>query len=237
MHIPVYRLALFGKFSVLEYRPVVAVESGGDAVFGQDLPRHFVIALKRFLFVEIKPHDHARGVVDRAVQRGLRMLRPEPVVDRRVDLEQLSEALFPRPRRMLRSFPFRSVLFRRREAGRRKDSVKRPVSDRYPLVLVQLLEEMREVEPGAFPGIELDYPFLGLAVGLPFPAFASVPVLEGGGPSLPVGFLEAVDVLPAYAQLCRRVPGCDFALCCFFDDRFDVFAVQFLHTVDLPIEY
>ena len=35
-------------------------------------------------------------------------------------------------------------------------------------------------------------------------------------PSLPVGFLETVDLLPAYVQFCRRVPGCDFGLCRFF---------------------
>lgn len=56
-------------------------------------------------------------------------------------------------------------------------------------------------------------------------ALASMPALQPPflRPSLPVGFLETVDLLPAYVQFCRRVPGCDFAPCRFFDDRFDVF--------------
>ena len=56
-------------------------------------------------------------------------------------------------------------------------------------------------------------------------ALASMPAFQPPflRPSLPVGFLETVDLLPAYVQFCRRVPGCDFALCRFFDDRFDVF--------------
>ena len=56
-------------------------------------------------------------------------------------------------------------------------------------------------------------------------ALASMPAFQPPFlcPSLPVGFLETVDLLPAYVQFCRRVPGCGFGLCRFFDDRFDVF--------------
>lgn len=55
-------------------------------------------------------------------------------------------------------------------------------------------------------------------------------------PSLPVGFLETVDLLPAYVQFCRRVPGCDFALCRFLTTDSMYFAVQSLHADGLPLE-
>lgn len=69
-------------------------------------------------------------------------------------------------------------------------------------------------------------------------ALASMPSFQPPflRPSLPVGFLETVDLLPAYVQFCRRVPGCGFGLCRFLTTDSMYFAVQSLHADGLPLE-
>ena len=95
--VAVDRSVLLGELPELEYGAVVAVKGLRDPVFAQDLPHHFVVALKGFLLLEAEAHHGSGGVVDCPVEGGLRKRFAEPVMDRGVDLEELPEALPPGP--------------------------------------------------------------------------------------------------------------------------------------------
>ena len=115
------------------------------------------------------------------------------------------------------------------ESGGGEDPMEGPVSDRDPFLLVELLEEMLEVEPGILTPVQIQDPPLGFRVGLPFRGLALVPVAEGGCPLLGIGLLKHVHVLLAYPELRGGLPRRELPQNSLLYHRFDVRVVESVH--------
>ena len=160
-----------------------------------------------------------------------RQIGAETPVDARVDLEQLAEPLPPRPRGMLgpRLPPIPPPLGGA-DPRLGQDAVERGIANLDPLLLEELLPEVGEVEARVLPAAGRDNRLLGGLAGLPCRGSTLVPVAERLGPSLRVGPLQPVHVLPRCPEPRRRMPRRQPPGDSLPDGRCDVLVAKSLHA-------